>query len=547
MLGQSDEDLRLSFQQSAVPQAITGRDGRFTSVNTALCRLLGRPAEWLLGRAVGAVLHPWADPELRQEVAQLGHGEVDAVSGEVVARHADGRTLQLLVDVSTFRDRDGAPRGLVLAARDLTTVRSAEERLVRQERLYHALANRAADAALITDADLVVTFASPTLLDLVGLELVDVFSGDAIDLLHPDDRTEVRAVVDRVAAEPGASDRCLTRIRSASGWRGVELTVLNSLADPDVGGLILNLRDVTAELEAQRAVRASEARYRAVVESAHEGIVTLDAADRVDLANGRLADILGLSPADVLTSGAVQGLLEQISRGPAPRAAAGLVRHEISYERPDGTERMLSVSSTPLPDAEEHTGRLVMVSDITEARLLQEQLRHQALHDQLTGLPNRYLFEDRLKMAAARQERAPQGSTAVMYLDLDRFKAVNDTFGHAIGDTLLRIVGARLVEEVRSSDTVARLGGDEFAIIGEGMDAEEARTIAERIQANVFGRVEHDDHRFDVGASIGIALFPPHAPRRALALADTAMYQAKRLGGGGVIVFGGDGKQPVRP
>src|SRR3546814_6531979 len=184
----------------------------------------------------------------------------------------------------------------------------------------------------------------------------------------------------------------------------------------------------------------------------------------------------------------------------------------------------------------------MMVSDITAAHMLQEKLQHQALHDQLTGLPNRYLFEDRLEMAAARQGRQKGGSTAVMYLDLDRFKPVNDTYGHAVGDQLLTEVGRRLVRVVRTSDTVARLGGDEFAIICEGLDEDGARQVAARIQSEVFTDLGHDGKSFEVNASIGIAMFPPHEPARALSLADTAMYQAKRFGGGEVIMFGTDRK-----
>ena len=264
--------------------------------------------------------------------------------------------------------------------------------------------------------------------------------------------------------------------------------------------------------------------------------MAIDEGGHVGLANDRTPEILGLSMAEVHESDVIQRLLAKATRD---AGGARVVRHRVHYGHPDGRERTLSMSSTPLPGMAD-AGTLVMISDVTEAHELQKRLSHQALHDQLTGLANRYLFEDRLEMAASRQERA-EGSTAVMYVDLDRFKAVNDSFGHTVGDAVLREVAVRLVDAVRSADTVARLGGDEFAIICEGMGEGTARSVAERIQHEVFGAVEHEGRRLDVGASIGIAMFPPHDHRRALALADTAMYQAKRLGGGGVIVFGVDG------
>jgi diguanylate cyclase (GGDEF)-like protein/PAS domain S-box-containing protein len=530
------EDALLSFEQSPLPEAFADLQGRFVAVNTALTRLLGRSEEWLLGRDVGSVLHPLDDNAGREQLDRLLDGGLDAVSSEVLARHAEGHTVQLLIHAALVRDPLAAPRFVALVAHDLTAARSARERLAGQERLYHALSNRAADAALVTDADLLVTFVSPAVSDTLGHEAIDVLSTDASDLVHPDERAQVRALVADVVGRADHSERLLVRARTAGGdWRWTELTVFNALTNPDVGGLILNLRDVTAELEAERSVRESEARYRAIVETAQEGIVALDAGGRVRLANDRLAEILGITTEEVRASGRVRDLVRRVTSLVPAAPSTGAARQEVRHVTPAGEERVLSLSLTPLPG---DGGTLVMVSDVTQAHLLQERLRHQALHDQLTGLPNRYLFEDRLAMAAARQQRHPDGSTAVMYLDLDGFKAVNDTHGHAVGDQVLAGVGERLVHTVRATDTVARLGGDEFAIVCEGLDEPAARAVAERIREEVFGSFEHDGRPLPVDASIGIAMFPPHDPAAALTLADTAMYQAKRLGGGGVVVFG---------
>ncbi|WP_165821200.1 sensor domain-containing protein [Nocardioides gansuensis] len=533
-----EDHARLFFERSSLPQAFTDLDGALIAVNAAMTHLLGRTEEWLLGRDVVEVLHPLDEPAVSGRIAALRAGAVDMVTTEVVAFHAEGHTVQLLVDVALIREPTGSPQFVALLAHELTAVRTVSERLAGQERLYQELSNRAADAAVVTDADLLVTFVSPAVTDMLGHEQVDVLSTDLIDLVHPDERQEVRATVAEVVAHVDSSGRRLVRTRTAAGeWRWTELTIFNALANPDVGGLILNLRDVTAELEAERSVRESEARYRAIVETAQEGIVAIDAAGQVGLANDRITEILGLTMEEVRASTRVHDLVRAVSPG---AAATGVVRQEVRYQPPAGGERVLSVSLTPLPGAGHDDGTLVMVSDVTEAHMMQERLRHQALHDQLTGLPNRYLFADRLEMAAARQERHPDGSTAVMYLDLDRFKGVNDTYGHAVGDRVLAGIADRLVGSVRTSDTVARLGGDEFAIVCEGLDEESARAVATRTRAEVFGSLEWEGHPLAVDASIGIAMFPPHDPAEALNLADTAMYQAKRLGGGGVIVFGVD-------
>ena len=169
-----------------------------------------------------------------------------------------------------------------------------------------------------------------------------------------------------------------------------------------------------------------------------------------------------------------------------------------------------------------------------QRRLDEEQasLAHQALHDQLTGLPNRALLVDRLGHAAASLERRQTGAM-LLYLDLDNFKAVNDRFGHAAGDCLLVAVAARLQELVRSSDTVARLGGDEFVVLAEGLDdpPAAARTLAERIHVAMRPPVAMGDRQLYTSVSIGIAEVMPDAnPEVNLARADAAMYQAKRGG-----------------
>ena len=172
-----------------------------------------------------------------------------------------------------------------------------------------------------------------------------------------------------------------------------------------------------------------------------------------------------------------------------------------------------------------------IVRDITERKSQQEQLRHQALHDSLTGLPNRVLMGDRLTHALeiARRWQEPM---ALLMLDLDRFKEVNDTLGHQVGDDVLIKVADRLIGAIRASDTVARLGGDEFAVLLPAVtDLASARMVAERIVDSLRAPFDLlEGISLDIGISIGIALFPDHAeePGKLTQCADIAMYTAKQ-------------------
>ncbi|HYF73302.1 MAG TPA: sensor domain-containing diguanylate cyclase, partial [Nocardioides sp.] len=213
---------------------------------------------------------------------------------------------------------------------------------------------------------------------------------------------------------------------------------------------------------------------------------------------------------------------------------------EVVHLRPDGSERILEVSRRPLNSRNGHLGSLVSVYDVTDARLAERALLRRALHDQVTSLPNRYLFLDRLETAAARQRRFEGRGTAVLFIDVDEFKQVNDGFGHEAGDTVLREVAARLLASVRGTDTVGRLGGDEFAVICEDTGVEAAVAVARRILDALKEPVQIGERDHVVRLSIGIAVAPPYGFEELVRRADEAMYRAKQLGGGRVAVAGDD-------
>jgi diguanylate cyclase (GGDEF)-like protein/PAS domain S-box-containing protein len=179
------------------------------------------------------------------------------------------------------------------------------------------------------------------------------------------------------------------------------------------------------------------------------------------------------------------------------------------------------------------TGWVAILDDVTVERANAEALAERATHDQLTGLPNRALLEDRLAQALARSERH-HTPVAVLFVDLDRFKPVNDRYGHQVGDQILREIGRRIGRTMRADDTSARLGGDEFVVVAEGLDRDQAAAIAERIVEAVSEPVVIDGARVSVGASVGIAWSATGSaePAELIAAADHAMYEAKRSGSG---------------
>ncbi len=294
-------------------------------------------------------------------------------------------------------------------------------------------------------------------------------------------------------------------------------------------------RSIEAErlLEAERArlLRESEAARQlleTVLERVTDGVVALDSEWRYTFVNPQAARMLNRRrPEDLIGRNIWEEYPEGIGQ-PFHLAyveAMATQRHATLTEYYPPWDRWFENRIYPSPD-----GLTIFFTDVTDQRAQSERIRHLAFHDELTGLPNRVLCLERLEqgLAGARRHRR---SLALLYLDLDRFKEINDTLGHLAGDQALAIIGRRLLKVAREEETVARLGGDEFAVIAEGADQGSAMRIAERLREAVTEPLELDGHGIAIDASIGVALYPNDAETGSdlMRFADMAMYRAKAI------------------
>ena len=294
---------------------------------------------------------------------------------------------------------------------------------------------------------------------------------------------------------------------------------------------------------AEQTLRESEEKYRDLVENISEVIYSLDENGQVTYVSPVVKDIGGYEPSEVIgrsftefihpddLPSLIESYKKAVSGHPEPA--------EYRVPTKSGEVRWVRTSSRPVLRGDRVVGLHAVMVDITERRLAQNQIEYLAYHDGLTGLPNRTLLTDRLTMALAQRRRDGQ-PLAVMFLDLDRFKLINDTVGHVVGDQLLQGVAERLANIVREGDTVARLGGDEFTVLlpaVSGIDeaCEVGRRILERLrQPWILARRE-----FHISASVGIAMYPEDGQdaETLLRSADTAMYRAKDQGQDTLAVF----------
>lgn len=411
----------------------------------------------------------------------------------------------------------------------------------RYESLLQAISDMG-EALLITDAGRLVA-CNEAYLEMTGYSLAELQALPSLIELSPaEDRDALVEQLQRRlggGATPFHYEAAL--IRKDGRRVEVENSVRHLIGDQR-HRLLAIVRDITERKRTDAALRESEQRVRTVLESVGEGIVTIDEEGIVESANPAIRRLFGYAPGELVgrhvreliaAEHASEFLtyLEARTRHSPQRAASGL--HESVGRRRNGS---LFPIDLLVNDMHLASGRVYVVSirDISERRAHMDALEYQALHDALTGLPNRTLFQDRLNHAV---ESAPRSGRpfAVLLMDLDHFKDVNDVLGHDSGDLLLAQVADRIRRTCRGADTVARLGGDEFAVLtglsqGELDPAVLARKVLEALEAPFLVR----EREVKIGASIGIALYPEHGQeaRALIRRADVAMYSAKREGAG---------------
>ncbi|HEX8211461.1 MAG TPA: EAL domain-containing protein [Longimicrobium sp.] len=392
---------------------------------------------------------------------------------------------------------------------------------------FRSLVENARDVIHVINEDGTTRYITPSVKRLLGFSPEELIGRMALDLVHPDDRESAMAALRLDRYAPGAGRGLEFRVGHRDGsWRIFEGVGTNLLDDPTVRGVIVNSRDVTGRKRAEE----ESARLAAFPRATPSPILECDALGEVRYANPaveRAIIELGVEgPHHLLPEDHVAIVRRALETG------VGVRDVEVGV-----AGRVLAWLYNPQPAL----GTVHLFGeDVTERKQSEARLFHDAMHDALTGLPNRPFFMQRLAAALVRHRRGETPAPAVLFLDLDRFKVVNDSLGHHVGDELLVAVSGRLKGCLRESDTVARFGGDEFAVLLEELeDSAHAVMVAERIAAAVAAPVNLSGYEVFTAASIGIALGEAghDRPEYLLRNADMAMYRAKGSGGARCEVF----------
>ncbi|MEL7450190.1 MAG: EAL domain-containing protein [Pseudomonadota bacterium] len=427
---------------------------------------------------------------------------------------------------------------------------SKDRGLAEREDLFRNLAESVQESIVVHRDEII--YCNPRAASLRGKRQADLLGKPALDLVHPDERERAGAMIRRRLAGEDVPGRYEMQMLNRDGdgyWVEASGVVIDYQGEP---AILTAAFDITLRKEMEAALAREKERAQVTLESIGEGVITTDTTGAIDYMNVAAMQLAGCGFKEArgkrLTD--IVRLVDETDRKPLRDPVAtclgegrrvNLGKRALMVTESDNKELSVELSVSPIRAlrASQLLGTVIVLHDVTELRGLARQMSYQASHDALTGLYNRPEFERRLEEAL---ESARDGGQAhvLCYLDLDRFKAVNDTCGHIAGDNMLREVASLIKDKVRDSDSVARIGGDEFGMLLIGCPLQKARQIADDVCAAVADyRFVWRDRVFNIGISIGLVEIAHESGTmvEALSAADSACYIAKQQGRGQVRLY----------
>jgi len=506
---------------------------RILSCNPAAESMFGQPCAALVGVELGMLFEDSSAIPL-DGLASRRHVEVSA-------RRNDGSSFPVEAVVTAAEsDNDTFYIGTF---RDISTRKRAEDRIRRSEARYREFFENTGTAIFVDTPDGLIVVVNQEFANLVGWTKDEIEGRMTLKEFFRDDLDTVESNHRRRLSGQGAPRNYEVLITNRMG-RKIPVYMTVSVI-PGTDNTLNSLLDVSEQVEARDALERQHVHFRQLFESSPLGITLVDPEGRIVDVNPGFEAMFGRVAAEVRGQFnwhlvVPEDRREEVDAFRSNILAGRPVSCETLRKHRDGRLIPVSLLGYPVQLDGEIIGMYYIYHDITERKRFERELAHQAFHDDLTQLPNRVLFLERLEHAMKRLKRREGYDFAVLMVDLDGFKKINDSLGHAAGDRYLQETGRRLVSCLREVDTVARLGGDEFALLLEEVGKpREVIAVLHRILKEIANPVRHNEEELFASASIGVVLHPHRYTSSSDILrdADTAMYRAKELGKNRFKVF----------
>lgn len=547
-LAASEERWRTIVKTSPDGIAITAMDGTMLQVSDTIIAMLGyESAAEIVGRNLYEFIDPACHAQAASRIEALLRGTSSGVAEYLMIRK-DGSRFHAEANGEVLRASDGVPWELFFVARDISKRKQIETKL----RSLSVAVEQSPLSVIITDPHGVIQYVNPRFTEVTGYAAAEVIGHNPRILRSGLTAKSVYQTMWQALARGETWSGEFVNRRQDGGLFCEEAHIAPVF---DESGIITQYvavkLDISERKRTQEELRLSEERHRMLADNATDVIWTMDLAGHFTYVSPSVAKLRGYTAAEVmqqtihevLTPESAAIAMDGLGRAlEAVRTGAPFPAYRGELEQPckDGSTVWTEVTTSGIyNEAGEFVGLLGVTRDISERKQAEERITHLAQHDPLTDLPNRALFTDRLQQALKCAEREGE-RLALMFMDLDRFKPVNDTYGHAVGDQLLQEAALRMRKCIRASDTVGRIGGDEFVVLLPKLAGERvARQVAEKLRSALAEPFLLAGHSLNISSSIGIAIYPDHAQneRELSHCADVAMYDANQKGRNTVVVF----------
>jgi diguanylate cyclase (GGDEF)-like protein/PAS domain S-box-containing protein len=544
-LAAREQDLR--FFAENIPEAIVYIDLKLgcTFVNNVFLATRGFAREFALGKFPRDVYPPELVRELQPHIDRALTGKTSSYERQLHFAPGTGRWVR--VSITPRIGDDGAVMGYYVVSTDIHEIKLAQAAIEDKERQLRQVIDSFPTPMCFVDADNTYRYLNDSFIEYIGLPAEDVVGRSVRDILGEERWQLLEPVVARV--RNGESLSVERQLRFASGrvrWMTVRLSP--RFADGKYMGYYATSSDIHEQKMVEQELRRTNALLSAHFDNTPLAVMEWDTGMRIVRWSGQSEVIFGWSNAEALGRSLAGWRLVYEEDEPAVQEIVralmdGRERHATILNRnyrKDGSVIWVEWHNSTLRD---ETGRVISIlslaQDVSSRIQAEERLQFMATHDGLTALPNSVLLNDRLEASLARAQRA-NGRVAVMFLDLDHFKDVNDTLGHRVGDLLLKEVSRRIRAAIRQSDVLARISGDEFVIVLEDLPDEDApEHVARKILEEVRRAFQIEGNEIHVSGSLGLALYPEDGEDAETLLknADAAMYHAKELGRNGLRAF----------